>query len=196
MTSREQSHLQDFNILEFLGSFMRYSKIRKYIPEDSLLLDVGCGYNANLLHSVEHSIKHGYGIDFSVNKDKSTDKIDLIECNLDEDLFPSFLLSTFDVVTCLAVAEHLNNPVILIKNIYNVLKESGMLILTVPTWKAKSVLEFLAFKLRVASTTEIADHKRYYNKNETLSLCKSQNFSSIKHTYFQFGWNNLVIAIK
>ena len=46
------------------------------------------------------------------------------------------------------------------------LKPGGLLVLTVPSWRAKPVLEFLSFRLGIVSRAEIEDHKRYFDRRD------------------------------
>ena len=104
---------------------------------------------------------------------------------------------SFEVVTMLAVLEHLHHPHAMLQEIARVLKPSGALVLTVPSHAAKPVLEFLAFRLKIVSEAEIADHKRYYNKRDLRELVALvPELTLTKHTYFQLGMNNFAIIHK
>ncbi|WP_133250432.1 class I SAM-dependent methyltransferase, partial [Helicobacter cinaedi] len=104
---------------------------------------------------------------------------------------------SFEVVTMLAVLEHLNHPLDMLKQITRVLKPNGVLILTVPSHLAKPVLEFLAFKLKIVSEAEIRDHKTYYNKKDLHHLIAQIPSLHLKtNKYFQRGMNNLAIVSK
>ena len=104
---------------------------------------------------------------------------------------------SFEVVTMLAVLEHLHHPHAMLQEIARVLKPSGALVLTVPSHAAKPVLEFLAFRLKIVSEEEIRDHKRYYNKRDLRELVALvPELTLTKHTYFQLGMNNFAIIHK
>ncbi|ETD27881.1 class I SAM-dependent methyltransferase [Helicobacter canis] len=97
----------------------------------------------------------------------------------------------------LAVLEHLHHPQAMLEEIARVLKPNGILLLTVPSHLAKPVLEFLAFRLKIVSEAEIADHKRYYNKRDLRELVASvPELTLTKHKYFQLGMNNFCIIHK
>jgi len=110
------------------------------------LLDVGCGWEARFLRSVEPFIEWGCGIDFKAPFIQ-TEKLKTIKARLDKEL--PFEGESFDVVTMLAVLEHLEYHVEIIQEVYRVLKPGGTLLITVPSHRAKPVLEFLAFRLSV-----------------------------------------------
>lgn len=104
---------------------------------------------------------------------------------------------SFEVVTLLAVLEHLNYPLECLHEISRVLKPNGICLLTVPNHLAKPVLEFLAYKLKIVSEAEIRDHKRYYNKQDLLDLLdQTPHLNLKKHHYFQCGMNNFTLIIK
>lgn len=191
---RKKSFLTKFNLMDHLVALFRYKQALKYLKKNSSVLDIGCGYNAYFLNYVSSLISQGVGLDISVNESKKTNKIRLIRWDLNLKNFP--VVEKFDIAVCLAVLEHVLEPKNLLANIFNSLKEEGLLLLTAPTWNSKSYLEFLAFKLRIISPQEIADHKRYFNKPELVSLCSEVGFREVIHSYFQLGFNNFVLASK
>jgi ubiquinone/menaquinone biosynthesis C-methylase UbiE len=164
------------------------------IPPNSEILDLGCGYNASFLRSIEDVISYGIGIDISVNKEISSHKIKLLQHDLNYQLpIPA---NSFDVVTSLANLEHLHNPEKVLGEMYRVLKVGGLLFLTAPSVYAKPVLEFLSYDLKLISEHEIRDHKNYFNKHILHEYCKSIGFHEWTHKYFQMGMNNFLVAQK
>jgi len=146
------------------------------------------------LSSIEPHVKTGTGIDFKVPV-VNTAKIKTLKMTLDEKLgFPD---NSFDIVTLLAVLEHLDKPFEICCEIERVLKPGGKLLLTVPSRYARPVLEFLAYKIGIVNSKEIMDHKRYYNKSDLSDLfMKIDGLAFMKHRYFQFGMNNFCILEK
>ena len=124
---------------------------------------------------MEPYITEGVGIDFKVSK-VQTSKIKTKKAVLDQDL--PFSEKTFDVVTMLAVLEHLETPLEMIREIERVLKPLRRLILTVPSKRAKPVLEFLSYRMKIVSEHEIKDHKNYYNFEDILELSPSPRGSN------------------
>lgn len=181
-----------------LDKFLRKYRIRMVKPviekySNCKLLDIGCGWEAKLLKSIENYIDYGIGIDFKPPKLK-TKKLETIETVLEKEL--PFEDESFDVVTMLAVLEHLEYADYILKEIHRVLKKDGRLIITVPSKIAKPILEFLAYNLRIIDRLEIEDHKKYYNKKDILESAKLSNFILEKHKYFQLGCNNFAILKK
>lgn len=191
---RKKSHFQEREpFLEKFLQNLRFRKIFPYVKRGSRVLDIGCGYNGALLSKLSPDISEGVGIDVSVGKKKIAENIKLISQNnakLPRDYF--------DLVTCLAVVEHLENPKVILTKAYKSLKKNGKLILTTPSLIAKPILEFLAFKLKVISEQEIKDHKKYYSKKEIVDLLFSCGFKqkNIEVKYFTFGLNTFVICSK
>jgi len=182
---------------EFLEPYlrkMRINKIRRYIPKNCILCDIGCGFNAKFLHEIAPFIREGIGIDKKVN-DMKLDKTKLIKMELDKDLLlPS---ESVDCITLLAVLEHLEYPNRILKECHRILKPGGNLILTTPTPFSRPILEFLSFKLNVVSPIEIADHKNYFNSIQLTNILKKEcGFENVIAKTFQFGLNNFVVAIK
>jgi hypothetical protein len=76
------------------------------------------------------------------------------------------------------------------------LKPGGQLVLTVPSFAAKPVLEFLAFRVGIVSEAEIRDHKRYYDRWSLQQLFAGSGLVIDVHRYFQLGMNNFVVATR
>ena len=181
-----------------LEPLLRRMRIRQVLPvlqqhPDCRLLDIGCGWEARLLKAVEPYVKSAVGLDFKAPK-IATAKLATITATLTDKLpFPN---AAFDVVTLLAVLEHLAQPRAMVGEIARVLKPGGHVVLTVPTLAAKPVLEFLAYRLHVVSETEIRDHKCYYNRHSLEALFAGSDLRIDSHRYFQLGMNNFLVATR
>jgi len=179
-----------------LEPLLRSQRIRRVLPyirrhANCRLLDIGCGWEAKFLLAVEPYIASGVGVDFKA-PELNDGKLRAIRLTL-EDRLP-FADNSFDLVTMLAVLEHLAQPEAILREIHRVLAPGGELVLTVPSKVAKPVLEFLAFRLGIVSREEIADHKTYYDRESLVSLMKLTGFKVTKHRYFQLGMNNFCVA--
>jgi ubiquinone/menaquinone biosynthesis C-methylase UbiE len=173
-------------------------RVRKVLPTihrypDCRLLDVGCGWDYRLLKTVEPFIGSGVGIDFKVRDMEST-KIKTVRMRLTGQL--PFESESFDIVTMLAVLEHLSDPLHMIAETKRVLKKGGRLVLTVPSKIAKPILEFLAYRLHIVSEVEVKDHSQYFNYRDLRELLCYSGLTIEQHRYFQMGMNNYCVAIK
>jgi SAM-dependent methyltransferase len=182
-----------------LEPFLRSQRIQRILPyvrryPDCELLDVGCGMEARLLKAIEPYIARGVGIDQRVAP-LSAGKLTTVPLALCERLpFPD---RHFDVVTMLAVLEHLSEPEAILHDIARVLRPGGALLVTVPTWHAKPLLEFLAFRLRVVDEREIRDHRRYFGRRDLRALlARVPGLTLREHRYFQLAFNNFLYATR
>ncbi len=182
----------------FLEPVLRKLRIRKiihHIPKNCALCDFGCGVNLHLLNTLKSYIRLGIGLDLKL-KPQPDKKIKLIRCNLDESI--PLRSNTIEVITSLAVLEHLTNPTNNLKEAYRILRKGGLLILTTPTPISKRILEFMAFKLGILSIDTVGEHKHYFNRKNLKEMLISAGFEEVKVKIksFQIGFNNLVIAKK
>ena len=180
---------------ELLEPLLRRARLAKALPivrryPDCILLDIGCGWEAKLLKSIEPYIARGVGIDRKAPQIR-TEKLTTTQGELEATL--PFASQTFDVVSMLAVLEHLHEPLLVLREVRRVLRPSGTLIVTVPSHVAKPLLEFLAYRLGVVNPREIADHKRYFGKRDLEALSDKAGLNMVTHKYFQFGFNNFAV---
>jgi len=183
-------------LLEPIFRKLRVGRIISRIPDNVELCDVGCGSTGELLNSIRDRLKKGYGFDRLVNNVNDS-IITLKRLNLETEPIP-LEDSSVNVVTAMAVLEHLEHPLYVLKQAYRILRPQGFLLLTTPAKIAKPVLEFLAFRLHIISKREIDEHKHYFNKGELKEILMEAGFSGDKLSIstFQFGFNNYVQAVK
>lgn len=195
--SRATAHGQTKHYyLEDVLSRWRGAHVKQFIPAQSIVCDVGCGYKGNFLFSLANEVDAGYGFDIAVDANMSTDTIHLQSVDINQSI--PLADNSVDIVTSLAVLEHLSNRVDHLREIYRILKPGGNLLLTTPTPKNKPLLEFLAFRLHVTDATEIADHKCYLTDNELRTILINAGFAdtNIITRMWQLGLNNSVRAKK
>lgn len=181
-------------LLEPLLRWFRFRRVIPHIPVGSKVLDVGCGRSAAFLRTISPQIDQGVGVDFKV-KEMQIENVQTIRLKLADEL--PFADSSFDVVTMLAVLEHIEQERPILQEVRRVLKPNGKLVLTVPSVWAQPVLEFLAYRLKVVDELEIRDHKRYYNRARLKKvLIEDSQFRGFRHSYFQFRMNNFCTVIK
>jgi 2-polyprenyl-3-methyl-5-hydroxy-6-metoxy-1,4-benzoquinol methylase len=139
---------------------------------------------------VEPYISYGIGLDYKAPDIKS-DKLEFKSINLSDKL--PFDDNSFDFITMLAVMEHLENDEAILAECSRILKPAGGILITVPSWYAQPVLEFLSYRLNIINPKEIRDHKRYYNKSDLITLVNKVNgLRLVKHRYFQWRFNNMI----
>lgn len=157
------------------------------------VLDIGCGTYPLFLLNTKFSEK--FGLDKVIEEDYgkwAQEKITLINHDIGrEDIMP-FDTEYFDVVTMLAVFEHIEPKrlVKILSEIHRILKPGGIYIMTTPAIWADSLLRLIA-RLRLVSPVEIEEHKSAYNHSRISSILQKANFSKEKiHLgYFELFMN-------
>lgn len=184
-----------WGIIDEILKNWRTGKIKKLVPKDSIVCDIGCGMSGNLLKTLSPYIIKGIGFDKKVSSSDS-EKIELRNLDIDKDIpLPA---ESVHCVTMLAVLEHLNYPQNILCECFRILKPSGILILTTPSPASKPLLEFLAFKIGLICKEEIVDHKTYFSKEELMNLFKVAGFNTkdVVIRSFQLGFNTFTFARK
>lgn len=183
------------SFLDKLLRWLRYKKVINYIPKNSIVCDIGCGKEGYFLKKISNFIKYGIGFDERI-EDQKGEKYELKKLKIFKEI--PLEKEKCDVVTMVAVLEHLSNPQEVLNEGFRILKKEGRLVLTSPTPLAKPILEFLAFKLGVIDKKEIEGHKNYFRRKDIKIMLLKSGFEEkkIKNQFFEFFLNNLIIAQK
>ena len=180
-------------VLEGLLASLRAKKANSFIKEKSRsgkILDFGCGTYPYFL--INTDFKEKYGIDPSINLNLSNNKnISLLKEKIEGKKIP-FKDNYFDVITMLAVFEHIDPEKMnfILSEIRRVLKLNGILIITTPSpWSDK--LLHLMGEIGLISSEEIHEHKTHYGMSKIVDILKESGFreSNIKSGYFELGFN-------
>lgn len=191
---RKTSHGQTVEpILEYLLRWLRYFKVKNYIVRNSVVADLGTGYEGILLKRISNKIKYGVGFDIRIKKTGLPENIRLEGADLNG--YFNKTKNRFDFITALAVLEHVENPNDFLYKARTMLDKKGKILITTPHKNAKPFLECLSF-LGLISKDEISDHKNYFDEKTLKKLLKEQNFTKIKVDTFEFGFNIFAIAQK
>lgn len=174
-------------MIEQIMRSRRWNMANKLIPNelrDGKILDVGCGKYPYFLERVE--FKERIGID-------PASKYSMKDITVHRDRIPdiwwSWKPNSFDVITMLAVLEHIEVCEMpdTFREIYRILKPGGRFILTLPHPRVALLLEILGYD-RV--------HKVYY-KMDTIEHCLNViGFKEIKYGCFELGLNQWLIVKK
>lgn len=178
----------------FLDTFIqqrRFRQIEGLIPAGCVLADMGCG-DGSFLRQTAARISSGYGLDRSVDRAAGPQKLSFLPADLNREI--PLKTGLADVVTAFALLEHLAAPEHFIREIHRVLKTGGCCLLTTPAPRARPVLEFLAYRLKVISEKDIRDHAHYFTRQQLRDLFSA--FARVRITSFQLGFNTLIVACK
>ena len=176
---REQSYLQHGStFVDRLRTRLVQREILKRLPRTGGLrvLDLGCGYHATYLKAIGERLAEGVGVDFHVSEEsRRHPRLSFVASSV-EDALPELPSNAFDAVLFISVLEHVRNPAECLSHCHRVLKAGGRLLVNVPTWYAKPVLELSAFKFGTSPACEMDDHKMYYSKRDLWPLLVRAGF--------------------
>ncbi|MBI2813946.1 MAG: class I SAM-dependent methyltransferase [Opitutae bacterium] len=184
---------KDFNALDLFICRWRSRIVRRFLTPGATILDFGCGHQALFLRSVQKDLKLGIGLDYDATPGRPAANLEIQDFHFrDRFEFPD---RTFDHVTILAVLEHipLDQVSVLFREFHRILKDGGSVLLTTPAPTSKPLLEFLAFKLRIISGPEVADHRHYWNRADLQALAARDGFALETYRTFQAGLNSFAV---
>jgi SAM-dependent methyltransferase len=140
------------------------------------VLDLGCGYHAACLKAIGPRLAQGVGVDFLVSEECRRDPRLRFVASSIEEACPVFPSATFDVVLCISILEHLWDPAACLCECHRVLRPGGRLLVNVPTWYAKPILELSTFRLGTSPASDMNEHKMYYSKRDLWPLLVRAGF--------------------
>jgi 2-polyprenyl-3-methyl-5-hydroxy-6-metoxy-1,4-benzoquinol methylase len=176
---------------KFLQSW-RIKQVKPFIPEGSRVLDIGCAYGA-LYRMLKSQIAEYVGIDPVLSESVDEGKFKLIV-----NWFPGGLpeRSSYDVITMLAVIEHIPEEVQREVAIACVryLKQNGFLILTTPSPIVDKLLDVMV-DLRIVDGMSLEEHHAF-NARQVPIIFAFDNLKLVMYKRFQLGLNNLFVFQK
>ena len=202
-STEPQENMGGAGLLEGFLSKQRGKMADRLIPDASRqgrLLDLGCGEHHRFLKSTVFAEK--YGLDRLAGRDghaPGPQAITRLDCDIEtvDDL--PFADEYFDVVTMLAVFEHIDPQrlVQLVSEIRRLLKPGGIYILTTPAAWTDSLLRLMA-KLNMVDQVMIAEHKDAYSHAKIAAILQRGGFARdrIRFGYFEMFLNVWATARK
>lgn len=179
-------------MLERYFQYCRIQKVKPYIPENSIVCDIGCGRKATFLRAVEEKIMKGIGIDLDIEPAK-TGKLVLRRYRIKQRVpIPS---TSVQCITLLADLGCFDDPEKMLTECKRILQKNGILILTAPMPKTKSLLRLLS-RLFLLDATLVFQYRQYYPLPELKRMLVEHGFSIVLARTFQLGYNSLIIAKK
>ncbi len=185
----------NLSLIDCFGTWLSRRAIRGSVGERSGLtvLEIGCGYQAKNLLAIHDRVTNMVGCDFNIAPEvKRLKEFEAIE-EPAEIALRVLKGRSFDVVMLISVLEHLSNPLDTLSVCREMLAPLGRLLVNVPTWRGKELLELIAFRLGLSPNgkIEMDDHKMYYDKRDLWPLLVKAGFapSRIHLHYHKFGLN-------
>lgn len=171
---------------------LRIGKIKPHVPLGGTLVDIGCDEPPTLLKLYQDKMQKCIGLDI-VAKPRKDGNLEIKQADLQKKL--PLGDRTADVITMLAVLEHMNHPLEMVTEAYRILKPNGVFLVTVPSPTNKPLLELLAI-LRLVRPEMIHQHQNYFTHEKLHQLFKLAGFSQVSVTSFELGFNTFVKAVK
>ncbi|MFH0923807.1 MAG: class I SAM-dependent methyltransferase [Candidatus Falkowbacteria bacterium] len=203
MNPHNQNVTRGYGLLEKFLAKKRSKMADSLIPSNrrkGRLLDIGCGSFPLFLLNVDFAEK--YGLDKVNNNQKNilqNQNISFFEYDIECQENLPYKNNYFDAITVLAVFEHIKPQKIpaMLREIYRILKPGGICILTTPSIWAVLPLKIMA-KIRLVSSTELAEHKYTYKPLEIAAIFEKTPFckKNLQFGYFEFGMNIWITARK
>jgi SAM-dependent methyltransferase len=187
----------------FLANRRAHRANRLIRPElrSGRILDIGCGSYPLFLSRCTFAEK--FGIDQVVEEglldDAALKGTTLVKFDVERDGKLPFDDGFFDVVTALAVFEHIEPPrlVSLLAEVRRVLRQGGQLVMTTPAPWTGGILTVMA-KLRLVSAVEIEEHEGAYSRQAIHTTLREAGFhpDKIRSGYFELLMNTWCCAVK
>jgi 2-polyprenyl-3-methyl-5-hydroxy-6-metoxy-1,4-benzoquinol methylase len=170
----------------------RFAKAKPFVRPGDRVLDIGCDDGA-LFEYLGPRMGFGVGIDPALDQAVHRARYRLVPGRIPEALPTE---ETFDVVTMLAVLEHLPDDVVrqLAGRCPNLLTSRGRIVITVPSPSVDRMLHWL-IALRLMRGTAVHEHHGFEPATvpETFSR---EGLRPLVHRRFELGFNNLFVLAK
>lgn len=198
MNKFDQKTKENIRIMAFLSAFLsreRLNRILPYIHGD--VLDIGC-QQGQLRYKLGGQISSYTGIDVEseqISKAKQAHPdCEFKLMNLDDD--QTGFENQFDIIVMSAVIEHIFNLKQVGLGLVKALRPGGKIIMTTPTNFGNDIVHRLGCTFGLFSKVAKDDHIVIFNRKRFEIFAQKIGLVLVKHSYFQFGCNQLVILRK
>jgi ubiquinone/menaquinone biosynthesis C-methylase UbiE len=192
------SYTRGTGLLEVFLAKLRAGKANSFISKEQRkgkILDIGCGSYPYFLSNT--NFKEKYGIDPALTS-TNIENIVLKKNDITKNKL-SFRDNNFDVITMLAVFEHIehNKLNFVLCEIRRVLKKDGVFIITTPASWADKLLHFMA-NFGLISSEEIHEHKHNHPREKIEGILAEAGFEKrkIRSGFFELFMNMWFTAKK
>ena len=163
------------------------------------VLDIGCGSYPLFLASTDFAEKYGLDRVPTTAPAETTGKLTLLEHDVHRGGRLPFASGHFDVVTMLAVFEHIEPLPLeaLLAEVRRVLRPGGIFVMTTPAHWTGPLLAFLT-RVGMVSGDEIEEHQGSYGRVEIRAALARAGFATdgIRTGFFEAGMNNWATATR
>tara|TARA_Y100000310_G_scaffold205890_1_gene206247 strand:- start:234 stop:809 length:576 start_codon:yes stop_codon:yes gene_type:complete len=187
MTQRSQ-------INGLFSPYLQKSRFKKIIPYiKGNLLDIGCSTGEILSYlstNIDYIGIEGNPIYFD-NAQTLNPNHKFINLYLNNENSKNLDIPKIDTILMLAILEHLDKPLEVLKNLKNYLSENSRIIITTPSSYSKYILK-VGSALKIFMN-EMHEHKNHFSKKELFSLSEKAGMKVFHHSRFELGMNHLLI---
>ncbi len=171
---REAEHLDALSRMRALETYYQWtlSLVRPWLGKR--VLDAGCG-TGNFLESVKDHVDLAHGVDLSPQNLEAcrerfagVSNVTVAQADLDAD-GAQLKAMDFDTVVSLDVVEHIEDDVAMLRNLFDVIRPGGHLLLKTP-----------AHKWLFGAVDEASEHYRRYAKAELRDKAKQAGWEIVK----------------
>ena len=187
-------------LLEGFLAGQRARRANSLIPDEmrtGRILDVGCGSYPGFLIGTRFGER--YGVDRVAMPDVRHAGVKLVAHDVAAGSPLPFEGGFFDVVTMLAVFEHLEVPALrgLLHEIRRVLRPGGVYVMTTPVRWTEGILKLMS-RVKLVSHEEVDEHKAQYSHPEIVAMLLEAGFdrAHIRHGTFEMRMNVWAVAVK
>jgi len=174
-----QSHNQDsdgwfnkiYKISQQYNLWYKYREIKKLKTKDKTILDYGCGVG-DFLKKMRLEKWEAQGYEPNVNAKEILKKKGIITING----IDSVEKNSVDVITLWHVLEHIENPLEIIKELKDKLKENGFLIIAVPNFNAYDAKYYKTFW----AAYDVPRHLYHFQKKSLQIIAEKLNLTLTK----------------
>jgi SAM-dependent methyltransferase len=158
--------------------------------------DFGCGYEARLARGIMPYVGRILLVDINLAEDLDNyPNVQAVD-GLIEEVLPTVARASLDIVLCLSVLEHMDEPQGALDDFRRILAPGGVAVINVPSWRGKRWLEFSAFRLGLSPAIEMDDHRCYYDPRDLWPMLVRAGFrpSEINCKRHKFGLNTFAVC--
>lgn len=184
--------MKQLTFFEPIFQELRIRKILEHVPKGGTLIDVGCDQPQVFIDRVREEMKECIGVDIAVTPHEYGN-VKIFQQDIEKKIrLPS---NKANVITMLAVLEHMKHPTEIIAECYRMLKPDGVLLVTVPSPNSRPLLEVFSV-LGLVRKEMIEQHENYFTKEHLQRLCKKAGFRTVFVEHFELGCNTFLKAVK
>jgi SAM-dependent methyltransferase len=187
----------DLTFVDRFGVWLSARAVEQHAALDGKrVADFGCGYDASFARRILPRVERMLLVDLHLADDLERHAKVEVRAGRIEQVLPRIASCSLDVVLCLSVLEHLEEPQQALDDFRRILAPGGVALINVPSWFGKPLLEFSAFRLSLSPAVEMEDHKRYYDPRDLWPMLVRAGFrpSAISCRRRKFGVTTFAVC--